>query len=114
MKSKCVMDKNKIALTLNAEKNKYNMTNKVALITGGSRGLGKDIALKLATAGHDVVITYQSQKEAAEEVVKKIELMGLKAASLPFDANNFSTLTQFSERFQQLLNSKWQKKLLIF
>ena len=37
--------------------------NKIALVTGGSRGLGKDMALRLAEKGHDVVITYQSQKE---------------------------------------------------
>jgi len=51
------------------------MTNKIALITGGSRGLGKDMALRIAENGNHVVITYVSQKETAENVVKEIEEM---------------------------------------
>jgi NAD(P)-dependent dehydrogenase (short-subunit alcohol dehydrogenase family) len=90
------------------------MKNKIALVTGGSRGLGRDMALKLAKSGHDVVITFQSQKEAAEEVVKEIESNGGKAASLSFDANDFSSLPAFVERFQQLLKSKWQLQAFDF
>ena len=48
-------------------------TNKIALITGGSRGLGKNMAIRLAEQGHDVIITYQSNKEAADAVVAEIE-----------------------------------------
>ncbi len=40
-------------------------TNKIALITGGSRGLGKNAALKLASKGNDVIVTYRSKKEEA-------------------------------------------------
>jgi NAD(P)-dependent dehydrogenase (short-subunit alcohol dehydrogenase family) len=43
--------------------------SKIALVTGGSRGLGKDMALNLAKKGFDVIITYQSQSAAAQEVV---------------------------------------------
>ncbi|MBU3743579.1 MAG: SDR family NAD(P)-dependent oxidoreductase, partial [Sediminibacterium sp.] len=57
-------------------------TNYIALITGGSRGLGKQMALALAGAGHDVIITYHSQPEMAKEVVAAIEEMGCKAAAL--------------------------------
>jgi NAD(P)-dependent dehydrogenase (short-subunit alcohol dehydrogenase family) len=90
------------------------MTNKIALVTGGSRGLGKDMALKLARIGHNVVITYQSQKEAAEEVVREIELMGQQSAVISFDANNFSSIPGFVETFQQLLKSKFQKQTFDF
>jgi NAD(P)-dependent dehydrogenase (short-subunit alcohol dehydrogenase family) len=87
---------------------------KIALITGGSRGLGRDMALKLARDGHGVVITYQSKKEAAEEVVKEINSIGQQAAAICFDANDFSSLPQFVEEFQQLLESKWQSKTFDF
>ena len=49
------------------------MSTKVALITGGSRGLGKDMALSLAKQGLDVVITYNSNKEAAQQTLQEIE-----------------------------------------
>ena len=90
------------------------MKNKIALVTGGSRGLGRDMALKLAKSGHDVVITFQSQKEAAEEVVKEIESKGRKAATLSFDANDFSSIPEFVARFQQLLQSRWQQQTFDF
>ena len=83
------------------------MLTKIALVTGGSRGLGKDIALRLAQHGHDVVITYQSQKEAAQAVVSEIELHGNQATSLPFDANDFSSLEKFVQQFRELLQNKW-------
>jgi len=55
--------------------------NKIALVTGGSRGLGKDMALSLAKKGLDVVLTYHSKKDEAETVVeeiKKLESIGFK------------------------------------
>jgi Dehydrogenases with different specificities (related to short-chain alcohol dehydrogenases) len=90
------------------------MSNKIALVTGGSRGLGKDMALKLAKSGHDVVITFRSQHHSAEEVIKEIESMGQKAASLLFDANDFSKIPEFVERFQKLLKNKWQQQTFDF
>ena len=49
------------------------LRNKIALVTGGSRGLGKNTALRLAEKGADVIITYHQQKEAADAVVEEIE-----------------------------------------
>jgi len=83
------------------------MTKKIALITGGSRGLGKEMALRLAEMGHHVVITYASQKEAAEKVVKEIDPTGKQAASLHFDANNISGISSFVNVFQQTIQQKW-------
>ena len=51
-------------------------TNKIVLVTGGSRGLGKDMALQLAKKGFDVVITYHSKKEEAAQVASEIKLLG--------------------------------------
>lgn len=83
------------------------MINKIALITGGSRGLGKEMAFRLVEAGHNIVITYLSQKKAAENVVKEIEAMGKGATVLQLDANNISSLSDFVHQFKQTLLAKW-------
>jgi NAD(P)-dependent dehydrogenase (short-subunit alcohol dehydrogenase family) len=83
------------------------MTNKIALITGGSRGLGKDMALRLAENNCNVVITYVSNKEAADGVVHEIESTGKQAAALHFDANNISSIGDFVKEFQKTIQSKW-------
>jgi NAD(P)-dependent dehydrogenase (short-subunit alcohol dehydrogenase family) len=83
------------------------MTNKIALITGGSRGLGKDMALRLAENNCNVVITYVSNKEAADGVVDEIESTGKQAAALHFDANNISSIGDFVKEFQKTIQSKW-------
>lgn len=66
--------------------------SKIALVTGGSRGLGKNMAIAIAKKGLDVVLTYNSKKEEAEAVVAEIEALGQKAAALQLnvaDANGF-------------------------
>ena len=50
------------------------MNNKIVVITGGSRGLGKNMALAIAKKGLDVIITYNTNKDAADAVVKEIQL----------------------------------------
>ncbi len=66
-----------------------SLENKTALVTGGSRGIGKAIALKLAEYGADVAITYARSVDAAEEVKSEIEKMGRKAKALQADAVSF-------------------------
>ncbi len=83
------------------------MTNKIALITGGSRGLGKEMALRLAENNCNVIITYVSQKEAADDVVKEIESSGKQAAALQFDANNISSIKDFVNNFKKTMQQKW-------
>ncbi len=84
------------------------MTNtKIGLVTGGSRGLGKDMALRLAEKGNDVVITYQSQKEAAEAVVAQITATGRKAVALQLDVSDFSSLDGFVKILSETLQSQW-------
>lgn len=58
---------------------------KYALVTGGSRGIGRAICVKLAAMGHPVIINYQSNKEAAEETRQLIESAGGKAELMPFN-----------------------------
>lgn len=84
------------------------MGNKIALVTGGSRGLGKNMALRLAEKGHDVIITYNTQKEEALAVVATIENLGLKATALQLNVNNIASLTPFIEEVTAVLKEKWQ------
>lgn len=64
------------------------MNQKTAMITGGSRGLGRDMAINLAQSGVDVIFTYHSNIDKANEVVDEIKSYGRKAKAIPFDANN--------------------------
>lgn len=75
-------------------------TSKIALVTGGSRGLGKDMALKLAQQGIDVIVTYRSQQAEAAAVVAAIEALGRRAAALPLNVADSSTFGAF---FAQLI-----------
>lgn len=70
-------------------------TSKIALVTGGSRGLGKDMALKLAQQGIDVILTYRSQQAEAAAVVAAIEALGRRAVALPLNAADVSTFDTF-------------------
>jgi NAD(P)-dependent dehydrogenase (short-subunit alcohol dehydrogenase family) len=88
--------------------------NKIALVTGGSRGLGKDMALRLADYGSDVIITYHSQKEAADAVVKEIETKGKKAAALQYDSADIQSLDGFLKQVQETLKQKWNTEKFDF
>ena len=85
------------------------MTQKIALVTGGSRGLGKNTALRLASRGVDVIITYHSQHEEADRVVGEIEAMGTKAVALQLDVGQSNTLVKFAADVKAILQSKWQR-----
>ena len=80
-------------------------TTKIALITGGSRGLGKNMALTLAQKGTDVIITYNSKKDEALAVVAEIEAMGRKAAALQLNTGTVSSFPAFFEALSGLLKS---------
>jgi NAD(P)-dependent dehydrogenase (short-subunit alcohol dehydrogenase family) len=77
--------------------------SRIALVTGGSRGLGKNMALRLAEKGNDVVITYNTNKEMASAVVDEIKKMGRKAAALQYDAEEFNQLDIFLSNFTAIL-----------
>lgn len=70
-----------------------NSKNKIALITGGSRGIGRNMAMALAKKGLDVIITYHSNKEAATQVVNEIQSLGQKSVAFQLDTTD-------TERFQ--------------
>lgn len=80
---------------------------KIALVTGGSRGLGKNMAMRLAEKGNDVIITYHTQKESADTVVKEIESMGRKGVALQLDVADFRSLDKFLETLTEILSTHW-------
>src|SRR5687768_13177891 len=82
--------------------------SRIVLITGGSRGLGKDMALSIARKGMDVVITYRSKKEEAEETVKQVEALGQRAIALPLDMNEPVLLDAFVALFREALQKQWK------
>lgn len=72
-----------------------NTRNKIALITGGSRGLGRNMAVAIAKKGIDVMLTYHTNKEAADEVVAEIKSLGQKAAAFRLDTANTALFDDF-------------------
>jgi NAD(P)-dependent dehydrogenase (short-subunit alcohol dehydrogenase family) len=85
------------------------MANKLALITGGSRGLGKSAALTLARQGVDIILTYHSNEAAAQAVVAEIAASGARAAALRLDTGNVASFGEFAGELQQLMTSQWQR-----
>lgn len=80
-------------------------TQKIALVTGGSRGLGKDMALSLAEEGLDVIITYNSKKEEALAVVEEIEKAGQKAAALQLNTGEVKSFEGFFGQLAEVLKN---------
>lgn len=81
--------------------------NKIALVTGGSRGLGKDMALNLAKKGLDVILTYHSKQEEADKVVSEIEEMDQKALAIQLDTGKTKTFDSFFNELKNALSSKF-------
>jgi NAD(P)-dependent dehydrogenase (short-subunit alcohol dehydrogenase family) len=84
----------------------------IALITGASRGLGRNTALAIARRGSDVVITFNSRQDEADAVVAEIRAMGRKAASLQLDTSVVAGFASFSERLRAALRDTWQRDSL--
>lgn len=84
------------------------MTQQIGVITGGSRGLGKNTALAMAKQGIDVILTFHSQKAAAEAVVAEITAMGRKAVALQLDVADASSFKNFGTKVSQALHENWQ------
>jgi NAD(P)-dependent dehydrogenase (short-subunit alcohol dehydrogenase family) len=79
--------------------------SKIALVTGGSRGLGRNTALKLAEHGNDVILTYRSSRNDADAVVNEILHLGRRAVALPLDVEIASTFSDFATKVHDSLQS---------
>lgn len=86
----------------------------IALITGGSRGLGRNTALALAAQGTDVILTYRSNLAEAESVVAQIRALGRRAAALELDTSNTQGFANFANRLSTVLHDEWQRERFDF
>ena len=80
-----------------------------SIITGGSRGLGRNTAISIARRGGDVIFTYRSGAEQAQAVVAEIEALGRRAAALQLDVSDIAALPAFVERVRAKLQS-WDRE----
>ena len=71
------------------------MANKIAVVTGASRGLGRDMAISLAAKGNDIVLTYSTSEQEAKAVAEEIRAMGRKAAVIQLDMSKMSSIDPF-------------------
>jgi NAD(P)-dependent dehydrogenase (short-subunit alcohol dehydrogenase family) len=84
-------------------KNEANSTTKIAIVTGGSRGLGRSTVLSLARRGIDSIFTYHSNRAEAEKVIGLVADAGRKAVALQLDTGNVRAFDPFVQRVRQAL-----------
>ncbi len=77
------------------------MSNKTAIITGGSRGLGRNTAIHLAERGVDILFTFQSNLVEAQSLIREVKATGRKAAAFQLDAGNISQFDGFIDEVRQ-------------
>jgi NAD(P)-dependent dehydrogenase (short-subunit alcohol dehydrogenase family) len=82
-------------------------SRKIILVTGGSRGLGKDMAINIAKRGMDVIITYRGNKEGADETIQRVKESGGKAIALSLDMSQLSSLDAFVSEVNSVLKKEW-------
>ncbi len=83
------------------------LENKIALVTGSSRGLGKEMAIRLAQQGADILVTYNSNKAQADETVSEIEALGQKAVAFQLNVGDASTFDAFFTEVKSALQQHW-------
>ncbi|MDF7815829.1 SDR family oxidoreductase [Hymenobacter sp. YC55] len=89
-------------------------TSKIALVTGGSRGIGKDTALSLAKQGINIVLTYQSKESDAQATVAEIQALGQQAVALQLDTANVPDFDAFYAQLTTTLLTTFGAKRIDF
>ena len=90
------------------------LNGKIALVTGGSRGLGKNGALAIAKIGGDLIITYRSKQEEAAQTVAEIESLGRKAVALQLDVADSKSFETFINQVKTQLKEMWGRETFDF
>lgn len=85
------------------------MSNKIAIVTGGSRGLGRNTVLALARQGVDVILTYRSNQAEAQAVAQQIEQAGRQAVALQLDVARSDGFEAFAAQVADALKQRWQR-----
>ena len=83
---------------------------KTTIITGSSRGLGRDMALRVAQSGTDVIVTYHCKQDEAQQVVSQIEAMGRQAVALQLDTGDIASFDAFAGEVQSALKKMGREK----
>jgi len=84
-------------------------TQKIAIITGGSRGLGRNTALAAAARGIDVIFTYRSNQAEADKVAAEIKALGRKTLALPLDTGDTASFPAFAGKIAAALRDTWAR-----
>jgi NAD(P)-dependent dehydrogenase (short-subunit alcohol dehydrogenase family) len=84
--------------------------SKIVLVTGGSRGIGKSIALNAAQRGIDVILTYNSNSDQGKAVADAINSSGGKAVALQLDTSKTSSFSGFADQISQVLKQEWNRE----
>jgi NAD(P)-dependent dehydrogenase (short-subunit alcohol dehydrogenase family) len=82
---------------------------KIAIVTGASRGLGRNTALSIARSGNDVIVTYQSRAQEAQAVVAEIAALGRKALAIRLDMGSIGAFAPFAAQLRSALRETWQR-----
>ncbi|WP_108244809.1 SDR family NAD(P)-dependent oxidoreductase [Muricauda brasiliensis] len=85
---------------------------KIALVTGGSRGLGENMAINLAKKGLNVLLTYRSNREEADKTVSEVEKLGQKAYALQLDVAESQSFDAFVDEVKNVLKSHFDSAKL--
>ena len=85
------------------------MNKRIAVITGGNRGLGKSTVLCLAKQNIDCIFTYRRHEKEAKQVVKQVQELGSKAVALQLDVSDMLGFEDFAQQLQNVLQTHWQQ-----